>query len=131
MRWITKEEVKEAAQAGRREAVLCSIRHWVQCKVATPAQLRYAKKKYGGIDGCDIIRSGHCALCTRYKLDWQHSRACNSCRLDCFPLWRNALWALKKRDWVAWYIAAGKVLEKLKGLYQKEYGRIPKWTLKC
>ena len=131
MRWITKEEVKKAAQAGRREAILCSIRHWVQHKVATPAQLRYAKKKYGGVGGCDIIRSGHCALCTRYKLNWQHSRACKSCRLNCSPMWDRAYQALSRRDWVAWYIAAGKVLEKLKRLYRKEYGRIPRGTLEC
>jgi len=133
MRWITKEEVRKAARVGRREALLCSIRHWVQLTVATPDQLQYAKKKYssGIIGGCNIIRSGYCALCTRYNFDQRHTQACKSCRLDCLPLWRVASEAWNRRDWVVWYIVAGKVLEKLKKLYRKEYGRIPRGTLDC
>ena len=128
MRWITKEEVRKAARVGRREALLCSIRHWVQLTVATPDQLQYAKKK----TGCNIIRAGYCALCTRYNLDQRHTQACKSCRLNCLPLWHKAIGAWNRRNnWVTWYIVAGKVLEKLKKRYRKEYGRIPRGTLDC
>lgn len=78
MEWLTKEEIKKAAEKSTQDAIRMSIRHWEQIRDCTPKELRDAWG-YKMIDSS----SDFCALCYRFG-DSLH------CDKEC-PLMKEAM----------------------------------------
>jgi|GEM_PF-5499575 len=66
MKWLTEEEIKEAAKKSKRAAIKMSIRHWEQLHSVTLREFFEAEKKDLASIGGD-----YCSLCRRYN--WKPS----------------------------------------------------------
>jgi len=75
MNWLTKQQAKEAARMGDREALECSIEHWRQLSIATAKELNALAQA----QGMEAICEFYCALCLRYRT---RSRSCSKCPLS-------------------------------------------------
>ena len=132
--WITEEEVKEAAAKGRKEAFLCSIKHWKQICSASEGELGNAI-----VEGKVDITSDFCALCQRYVDSILYIRppesgwGCPGCKLRCWTVWPQAEDALnrwlaysacdsrREYDWKMWRKFSKQMLSKLEHVYSTLY----------
>jgi len=99
MKWLTREQVKQAAEESPEAALDCSILHYEQMQQATIREIEAKESRFGG---------SHCALCQRYydadKGEMLRLR-CDGCPLlkagywcnEANSPWRKVLWAWAHR----------------------------------
>ena len=59
MKWLSKQYINDEARKGRKEALLCSRKHWEQLCSATQRELKEAPES--------IAYGMYCAMCHRYS----------------------------------------------------------------
>lgn len=91
-RWMSKNTIKKAAEAGHIEAIRASLRHHRQIAKATKKELKEGviSRKFG-------LNTDYCALCQRYFARRDNGHSCHEkCPLregpqkrDCCAEWRK------------------------------------------
>ncbi len=111
MKWLTKEEIREAAEKSHLAACECSLEHWMQIKAAGAGELREAMNE-------DLVGvcCSYCALCVRYRGKGK-GLFCGGCSLACGSLWGHAEYTIRK--WKRYEVSYKEVQKAITPLVKK------------
>ena len=125
IKWLTKDYIQQQAEKGRKEALFCCRKHWLQLKFASPSQLLRAIKNHAV-----TLRSTFCALC--YLYNNKHCKSCPlvkcSCSLERQTFWGKAILAFNNwraeqtpSNWLKWEKASQRMYDKIDKVCRRLY----------